>query len=49
LRTKQEQADKHTRKKTKITKENREKQKWKHAECDHLKRRQKKSSEAESF
>jgi hypothetical protein len=49
--TKKEQADKHTRKeRTKVTKENREKHKWKHAECDHVKGRQKqKSSEAESF
>jgi hypothetical protein len=45
------QADKHTRKKqTKLTKENSTgtKQKWKHAECDHVKKRQK-SSEADSF
>jgi hypothetical protein len=32
-----------------MTKENRIKRKWKHAECDHVKNRQKRSSEAESF
>jgi hypothetical protein len=49
--TKKKQADKHTRKETtKITKENSTgKHKWKRAECDHVKKGQKKRSEAESF
>jgi hypothetical protein len=40
----------HTQETTKLTKENnvRTKHKWKHAECDHLKKGEK-SSEAESF
>jgi hypothetical protein len=38
-------ADKHRRKETtKITKENREKHKWKHAECDHVKKGGKKKN-----
>jgi hypothetical protein len=45
--TRKEQADKHARKETtKITKENStgSKHKWKHAECDHVKKRQKKAA-----
>jgi hypothetical protein len=48
--TKKGQADKHTRKETtKITKEYRQKHKWKHAECDHVEKKAEKSSKAESF
>jgi beta-N-acetylglucosaminidase len=40
-------ATKHTCKET--TKVTKEKHKWKHAECDHVKKAEKKSSEAETF
>jgi hypothetical protein len=48
--TKTEQADKHTQMETtKITKENIRKNKWKHAECDHVKEKAEKRRDTESF
>jgi hypothetical protein len=49
-----ERKSKHTntrKETTKVTKENntRTKHKWKRAECDHVKKKAEKSSEAESF
>jgi hypothetical protein len=45
------QTNTHAKKQQKITKENNTgtKHKWKHAECDHVKKKAEKSSEAESF
>jgi hypothetical protein len=38
--------DSASRQTAKITKENREKHKWKHAECDHVKKGEKKGGES---